>query len=344
VSLGTMCIRADASAEIGTGHVMRCLALAQAWQDAGGTVIFALAESTPAILARLTAEGLAAIGIRACRGSSEDGQATRELSRSHNVDLIVLDGYAFGSEYQRRMKASADLLVIDDNGETGELHSDFLLNQNLHACDKMYVGRGPNAKLLLGPKFALLRREFTKWRGWSREIPSIARRLLITMGGTDPQDLTSRILEAVPLVKIKNLEVRIAVSGSNPRIPELITACKRSRCTARIEVDSSMPILMAWADLAVAAAGSTCWEMCMFGLPAALIDVADNQRSIAAALASREVSVHLGNARDVSGETIAVQVERLLQSRDRREAMSQKARNLVDGHGAERVVAELGLN
>jgi UDP-2,4-diacetamido-2,4,6-trideoxy-beta-L-altropyranose hydrolase len=339
-----MCIRADASAEIGTGHVMRCLALAQAWQDVGGTAIFILAESTPAILARLTAEGFEAIAIRAFRGSSQDAQSTLELSRSHNADLIVLDGYAFGSEYQRRMKASADLLVIDDNGETGELHSDFLLNQNLHACDKMYVGRGPNAKLLLGPRFALLRREFAKWRGWSREIPSIARRLLITMGGTDPQDLTSRILEAVPLVKIKNLEVRIAVSGSNPRISELITACKKSNCSARIEVDSSMPILMAWADLAVAAAGSTCWEMCTFGLPAILIDVADNQRRIGETLASCEVSVHLGNAREVNGEAIAIQVERLLRSQERREAMSERARNLVDGHGAERVVTELRLN
>ena len=82
----------------------------------------------------------------------------------------------------------------------------------------------------------------------------------------------------------------------------------------------------------------------MFGLPAVLIDVADNQRRIAAALASREVSVHSGNAREVSGETIAAQVERLLQSQERREAMSQKARNLVDGHGAERVVTELRLN
>lgn len=339
-----MCIRADASAEIGTGHVMRCLALAQAWQDAGGTAIFALAESTPAILARLTSEGFEAIGIRGCRGSSEDAQSTLELSRSHNADLIVLDGYAFGSEYQRRMKASANLLVVDDNGETEEFHCDFLLNQNLHACDTMYVGRGPNATLLLGPEFALLRREFTKWRGWSRENPSIARRLLITMGGTDPQGLTSRILEAVPLVKIKNLEVRIAVSGSNPRISELITACKKSKCTARVEVDSSMPILMAWADLAVAAAGSTCWEMCMFGLPAVLIDVADNQRRIAAALASREVSVHSGNSREIRGETIAIQVESLLRSRESREAMSRKARNLVDGHGAERVVTQLRLN
>jgi UDP-2,4-diacetamido-2,4,6-trideoxy-beta-L-altropyranose hydrolase len=339
-----MCIRADASAEIGTGHVMRCLALAQAWQDAGGTAIFALAESTPAILSRLTAEDFEAIGIRASRGSSEDAQSTLGLRRSHNVDLIVLDGYAFGSEYQRRMKASANLLVVDDNGETGQFHGDFLLNQNLHACDTMYVGRGPKAKLLLGPKFALMRREFTKWRGWSREIPSIGRRLLITMGGTDPQDLTSRILEAIPLVKVKNLEVRIAVSGSNPRISELITACKKSKCTARVEVDSSMPILMAWADLAVAAAGSTCWEMCMFGLPAVLIDVADNQRRIAAALTSREISVHLGNTRDVIVETIAAQVERLLRSQERREAMSQKARNLVDGHGAQRVVTELRLN
>ena len=341
MKLGTIVIRADASVEIGTGHVMRCLALAQAWQDAGGTAIFALASATPFLLARLSAEKFQHECIPAGTGSPEDAGFTVELGRSHRANWIVLDGYAFGPEYQRQIKASgAKLISIDDNVDAGEFHADIVLNQNVHACEAMYSRRDPETRLLLGPRFAILRREFKPWRGWRREIPSAARRVLITMGGSDPLDVGSRVLRALSSLDLDALEIRVATGGSNPRILTLQQLCEKFPAVAQLEVDANMPDLMAWADLAVAAAGSTCWELCLLGLPAIVVDAAQNQLAIARELSRLEIAVHVPLLQ-ASRETLAEQIHSLALNAELRAAMSQKAAGLVDGRGAERVVAAM---
>jgi UDP-2,4-diacetamido-2,4,6-trideoxy-beta-L-altropyranose hydrolase len=341
MKLGTILIRADASVEIGTGHAMRCLALAQAWQDAGGTAIFAVASSTPSLLARLSAEQFEYVCIPADAGSSEDAERTVELSRSRGVNWIVLDGYAFGPAYQRQIKASgAKLLSIDDNAEASEFHADIVLNQNVHAREAMYSRRGPETRFLLGPRFAMLRQEFKPWRGWRRQIPMAARRVLVVMGGSDPRDLSSRVLHAIPSLDLDGLEVRIATGGSNPRISSLQQLCGKFPAVAQLEVDASMPDLMAWADLSVAAAGSTCWELCLLGLPAIVIDAAQNQLAIARELNRLGIAIHIPLLQ-VTTEILAKQIHSLAVNAELRRTMSQKAAGLVDGPGAERVVAAM---
>jgi UDP-2,4-diacetamido-2,4,6-trideoxy-beta-L-altropyranose hydrolase len=342
MQLGTLIIRADASVEIGTGHVMRCLALAQAWQDAGGTAIFALASSTPSLLARLSAEQFQYVCIPADAGSSEDAERTVELSRSHGADWIVLDGYAFAPEYQWQIKAGdAKLLCIDDNAEeAGEFHGDIVLNQNLHAREEMYSKREPKTRLLLGSRFAMLRREFKQWRDWHREIPPVARRALVVMGGSDPLDLSSRVLHALPSLDLDGLEIRLATGGSNPRISSLQQLCEKFPGYVRLEVDAAMPDLMAWADLAVAAAGSTCWELCMLGLPAIVIDAAQNQFAVARELSREKIAIHVPLPQATT-QTLAEQIYSLAVNPELRKTMSQNAVALMDGRGAERVVAAM---
>jgi UDP-2,4-diacetamido-2,4,6-trideoxy-beta-L-altropyranose hydrolase len=341
MKLGTIIIRADASVEIGTGHVMRCLALAQARQDAGGTAIFALASSTPSLLARLSAEQFEYVCIPADAGSSQDAERTVELSRSHGADWIVLDGYAFAPEYQCQIKAGdAKLLCIDDNAEAGEFHAHCVLNQNLHAREEMYSKREPETRLLLGSRFAMLRREFKQWRDWHREIPLVARRLLVVMGGSDPQDLSSRALRALESLELEGLEVRVATGGSNPRISSLQQLCEKFPGSARLEVDASMPDLMAWADLAVAAAASTCWELCMLGLPAIVIDAAQNQVAIARELSRERIAIHVPLLQATT-QTLVEQIHSLAMNAEVRRNMSRKAVALVDGRGADRVVAAM---
>lgn len=336
-----MLIRADAGVEMGTGHVMRCLALAQAWQDLGGTAIFLSAQSTTPISDRISAEGCEHVRQRFQAGGTEDASFTLDLCRSRDVNWIVLDGYAFGAEYQRSLRSSrSNLLCIDDNADAGEFYSNFVLNTNLHACESMYAARAPETRLLLGPKFALLRREFKNWRRERRRFPAIANRILLTMGGTDPAGLTSKALEALRTAP-GDIEIRVAISSSNPRINELTKACEQPELRARLEVDPSMPDLMAWADMAIAAAGTTCWELCRFGVPTIVIDVAENQRSIAAELGRQEVCLHAGDAQHASDQKILELTELLRKSPERRQAMSDRGRRLVDGKGAERVVGEL---
>src|SRR5258708_32931481 len=118
MALGTLLIRADASVTIGTGHAMRCLALAQAWQDAGGKAVMAMAESLSAVDERLASEGIQTVYLSQAAGSRGDERETAELACSQNADWVVLDGYRFASEYQQAMKATGrKVMVVDDCGD-----------------------------------------------------------------------------------------------------------------------------------------------------------------------------------------------------------------------------------
>ena len=343
MSLGNILIRADASVSMGTGHVMRCLALAQAWQDAGGKVVFAMAESLPSISERLRAEGIPVARLNHSAGSDHDARETLELAGSNRADWLVIDGYAFDAEYQRRMKnAGMRLLVVDDGGDVSHYSADLVLNQNVHSNRAMYEKRESYTRLLLGPRYALLRREFGCLRGQVREVTGPARKVLITMGGSDAANVTSKVIRALGLVGMEGLQSMVLVGGGNPHMDVLRELA--AGCGAEIRIVSnpqSVGELMLWADVAVSAAGSTCWEMCFLGLPAMVIDVAENQRLIAEGLARLAIFIHAGSSESVSEEKMAADIEGLLLSQECRSAMSRRGRELVDGEGARRMVGEL---
>lgn len=334
-------IRADASVEIGTGHVMRCLALAQAWQDAGGQAVFAMAESTAAIQARLAAESCHLVAVQCEPGSPDDARQTVAVGRQCQAEWVVMDGYRFTAEYQQALKdAGFKVLCFDDNGQAGHYYADFVLNQNVYAKEEMYVARGANTRLLLGPQYCMLRREFRAWRGWKRAIATIGRKVLVTMGGSDPENLTELVVAA--LHQLPGIEAVVVVGGSFPRDSAFGEAASDNNGWMRIEKNVlNMPELMAWADVAVAGAGTTCGEMCRLQLPMAVIDVAENQRPIARALGSLGAAIHLGTAKTVTEGEIAIQVARLLESSTERAKLAECCGRLVDGWGTDRLLREL---
>jgi UDP-2,4-diacetamido-2,4,6-trideoxy-beta-L-altropyranose hydrolase len=335
-------IRCDASAAIGTGHVMRCLALALAWRNTGGEAIFLQAGSTPALDRRLAGEKFECHRIAAPSGSAADAAETCALAQSDPTAAIVADGYRFDAAWQRDVKRSGvRLLVIDDYGHAGDYSADVVLNQNASASAQLYARRAPETKLLLGTRYALLRPEFSAWKGWQREIPKIARKVLVTLGGSDPDNVTALAIEA--LSRIDGIEAVVAVGGSNPQIESLKALVARHAPRFRVAIDApNMGELMAWADIAVAAGGSTSWELAYMGLPAIVAVLADNQAEIAAALARRQVIVNLGDFRRVTSPAIEAAARTLLADSALRSEMSRNGRELVDGHGARRVAAALG--
>src|SRR5580704_4132175 len=156
---------------MGPGHVMRCLGLAQAWQDAGGDVVFAMAGPTPAIEARLRAEHIEIVSLEVTAGSGQDAARVGELAHSRRPEWIVVDGYQFDDKYQCSVKqARTKLLFVDDNGHCSHYAADLVLNQNVHADEKSYRHREGSTRVLLGTRYAMLRREFTTWRQWRREF------------------------------------------------------------------------------------------------------------------------------------------------------------------------------
>ena len=336
-------IRADAGTQIGIGHVMRCLALAQAWQDTGGRVVFLMATESPPLEARLRSEGMEVVHLPVQPGSTDDAIQTANHARQVGANWVVVDGYHFGAGYQRVIKDHGlHLLFIDDIGHAEHYYADLVLNQNIHAHEGLYKSKEPYTRLLLGTRYVLLRREFLKWRGWKREIPEVARKVLVTMGGSDPDNVTLKVIQALQQVDVDGLEAIVVVGGSNPHYEELQSVAQKSRFPIRLESNvTQMPELMTWADVAISAGGSTCWELAFMGMPTVALILARNQCPIAERLDTVGVAVNLGWYEDVSPKKLAQVVMQLLKAPRTRAEMSQCGRQLVDSMGSDRVIQAL---
>lgn len=340
MSIGTLLIRADASISMGTGHAMRCLALAQAWQDAGGNAIFAMAESTEAVRSRLATEYCEIVKIASSPASSEDIQQTLAIARDRSCEWIVVDGYQFGSDYQSGLKASGlKILFLDDYGHARQYPADVVLNQSIAASPSHYTDRSQHTRLLLGPRYAMLRREFAAWRDWRRTITPLCGRVLVTMGGSDEHNVTSTVVQA--LCHSEGFRTTVLMGGSNPHLTEL-----KSQIVGRerdIEFRTNVRNvgeLMARSDIAVSAVGSTCWELCLLSLPSLLIDIAENQTLIAKEMERHECAIHLGD-RTVKPQAVSDAINSLSSDSNKRRRLSENSRTLVDGRGAARVVSLL---
>jgi UDP-2,4-diacetamido-2,4,6-trideoxy-beta-L-altropyranose hydrolase len=320
---------------------MRCFALAQAWQDSDGHCIFAMAESTPAVERRLLENGMEVARLTAGDGTAEDANQTVQLATKENAVWIIVDGYRFRSAYQSAIKeAGFKLLFIDDNVHAETYSADLVLNQNIHAKASLYANREPSTRLLLGPRYAMLRREFRQWRNWRREIPAIGRKILVTMGGSDPNNLTARAIEAIRQLSDPSLETVVLVGGGNPHVCSLQASIQKE--SMRLITDAAdVAEWMTWADVAVAGAGTTFWEMCFLGLPGVLLVLAENQASVAAAADTMGIAWSMGKGTEVISSAIAGKLVELLNFKEQRMSQSEKGRKLVDGRGAERVVAFL---
>ncbi len=326
-------IRADASARMGTGHVMRCLSLAQGWRRAGQDALFLLKESTPALEQRLQGEGFDIVRSDAVAGGTGDADETARVAQERGADWIVADGYHFGADFQRVLKAAGSrLLLVDDYGHADHYSADYILNQNLYAAPGFYARREPHTRLLLGSRYTLLRQQFNEWRGWKREIPGQARKVLVTLGGSDPDNVTGAIVEKV--AQIPDIEITVLVGGSNPHREQLQSKIQNPKSKIRLIVDApNMPEWMAWADVAVAAGGTTSWELAFMGLPSLVLVLADNQRAVADALESSRM------ARKTTPHTVASDLAALLADAEGRAQMSRRGRDTVDGDGVSRVTA-----
>lgn len=347
-------IRADATVAMGTGHLMRCLGLAQYWQLQGHRAIFITHCDNPALLERLAEEGIEYHALVGAYPQQEDWSTTSSLLQTHPAAWVVLDGYHFDTAYQRRIKDTGHhLLVIDDLAHVSHYEADLVLNQNIHAPLLDYTC-SESTRLLLGPRFALFRQEFwaqapsqTSVQQNDAEPPSgMAQRLLITLGGSDPSNQTTKAIDALSQLNIdqlKNeLEIWVVIGASNPHMEALSKA--RDNCPLPltfIHNATNMYALMAWADLAISAAGSTCWELALLGVPNLMLVLADNQRQIAQQLDQLGTGINLGEWESVSASDIANSLASLLADPARYSEMRTLATQLVDAKGVERVIVAM---
>jgi UDP-2,4-diacetamido-2,4,6-trideoxy-beta-L-altropyranose hydrolase len=360
---GKILIRIDASVQIGTGHVMRCIPLAQAWQDRGVDVTFLGHCDSESLHQLIIDEGFDFIPIEKPHPDPYDLNRTLEILKqlktqnSKLITWLALDGYHFTPDYQKAIRENGyRLLVIDDMAHLDHYHADILLNQNVHASSLHYSCDRDTVKLL-GCEYVLLRREFLKYKDWKREIHNKAKNILVTMGGADSKNVTLKVIKALKLLNDPDLEFKVVVGPNNPHVDTLKNAIHNAPpaplnrapllgiqpgCSMRLVLNATnMSELMAWADVAVSAGGATCWEMAFMGLPNAILVLAENQRKNAESLASAGIALNLGWYEEINELGLTETLNVLMSDQICRKEMSAKGRKLVDGAGTHRALSHM---
>ncbi|MBK3773089.1 UDP-2,4-diacetamido-2,4,6-trideoxy-beta-L-altropyranose hydrolase [Azospirillum brasilense] len=335
--------RADAGASIGAGHVMRCLAVAEAVQEFGGDALFAAASLPPALEDRLRAAGIAVRRIAADAGSAADLVATGAIAAETGAAAVVLDGYGFGEDWRAGLAGTGLRILAFDDAGTGEpIHAGLIVNAAPDAGLLPYRKGNPAARLLLGPAYAPLRREVREAAAAAKPPLEERRGLLVTFGGSDPLGLTAPVIERLAPRLPPGVWLDVAVGGAVRDAGAVEAVAERFKDSLRLHRDTPrMGHLMAQAGLAVSAAGTTTGELAAIGTPAVLVTIADNQ------LEAARQSEALGWCALVPGQTegaperIADVALELWADPARRRAMADKLAGIVDGQGAVRIARAL---
>lgn len=349
----TALFRVDASAVIGSGHLMRCLTLAKALQQSNWQVQFAcrahpghaiewLREQKFDVIALQQPVQTQATGYAAWLGVTEQQDAV-QLSEQLQapVDLLVIDHYALSSIFEQAMAGFYQkLLVIDDLANRAH-QCDYLLDQNLYPdMHSRYTKLvNPEAHLWLGPAYVLLRPEFGLYQRTAQLQPA---QFLVFYGGTDELNLTSQTIKALQQLQKTDFAADIVIGLANPHKAELEHLCADDqRLTLHIQTPH-MAELMSKATLMIGAGGSTHWERCALALPALVVTLADNQVASTLALVEAGVCAYLGRGEDLTVTQLTNAIQQLQDNPERLEIMSDKAGKLVpQGGGCAAIVERL---
>lgn len=322
--------RVDASTEVGTGHVMRCLTLAQRLAHRGAFCTFACRESPGHLLDLIAARGFATAPLPAVGPLDweQDAQAALRTLPAEGCDLLVVDHYQLDARWEQRLRGRARrLLVIDDLADRPH-DCDVLLDQNLYEdMDHRYRGLVPaSARLFLGPRYVLLAPQFVELRARRRPSSGQVRTLLASFGGADPSAQTGKALDALERLngeRVTPIVADVVVGASNPHRAQLEARCRRLPWVRWHFASDRVAELMAQADLALGAGGTMVWERCAVGLAAVVVVLAANQRDTVNVLAQRGCLLSLGDADGVEAGAMHAALLQLLADPDRVRKMSE---------------------
>jgi UDP-2,4-diacetamido-2,4,6-trideoxy-beta-L-altropyranose hydrolase len=353
--------RADASIAIGTGHVMRCLTLAKALAEQGHSCRFICRDLQGHLGERIVAEGFPLTLLPAPAGSlvpdpfapahalwaevhwAQDAAETRAVAAG--ADWLIVDHYAFDALWEgAAVPDGARLMVIDDLADRPHL-ADLLLDQNLGRRSAEYDRLVPAAsERLIGPRYALLRPEFAATRTASLEGRANRgyrlREVLVTMGGVDLPNATGAVLKG--LAQHPGLRITVVMGRNAPALEAVRAQLSSMVGEHEVLVDvSDMAQLMAKADLAVGAAGSTTWERCTLGLPTIVVILADNQDEAASSLDAAHAAISLGRIEASNFATRLAEAMIRAANAQTLARLSASAAAVADGAGTERVLSAL---
>ena len=341
-------IRVDSSVLIGSGHLMRCLTLAQRYSREGHEVIFVcrdlagniaglvqqnrfVLEMLPKAEDSMNLSGYAKwLTVTQAQDAADTIAVLRHLGKA---DRLIVDSYALDITWERLLRPYVGEIMVIDDLANRQHDCDILLDQNFYLNkESRYQGLVPeDCQLLLGPQHALLREEFYRVRENMRTREGKVRNILVFYGGVDATDETSKALKALVSLQAAGelvaVQVNVVVGGSNSRKERIAAFCQQAGFSYWCQV-GNMAELMAQADLMLGAGGSTTWERCFLQLPAIVTAIAENQFQICEDCAAAGLIYYLGHWDKVQQEDICQAIKEM-SAAEKRLPMQRKMRQLM---------------
>lgn len=351
--------RVDSSAQIGSGHLMRCLTLANELRRCGAAIVFVSRMHKGHFIDRLEQEGhqvyklptvlhdtLSSTHYGSWLGVTpeQDAEDTLAVLKGQHYDVLVVDHYALDRVWENMLRSSVDkLMVIDDLAN--RIHDcDFLLDQNYFglATERRYDKKiSTSTQALLGPKFSLLQPDYAQLRDMCTPKDGIVKRVLIFFGGVDPNNQTGKVLTALSAPELKHISVDVVVSSSCTNLSDLEEHVATRKNVILHQNLPTLAHLMMQSELVIGAGGSTTWERMCLGCPALVVSFAENQVLGAHSLSVDGYQVLLTLGRTLTSEDWEQALTKLIKEPDALMVLSRKAKSLVDGLGCKRVILKL---
>ena len=343
--------RVDASLKMGTGHVMRCLTLAQVLKENSANVEFICRKHEGNLIDKIHSSGFNVhelemleeieVGNKLAHShwlgatQKQDADDCIGILKAEKSDWLIVDHYTLDEQWQKRLKPYYEKLMVIGDLADRKHWCYILLDQTFGRQQEDYSALTPEGcELLLGSQYALLRPEFSKWRAYSLERRSKPKfkQLLINMGGVDVHNVTENILEELKTCNLPNdINIIVVMGGLTPHLESVKSKVNALPYKTEVKVDvDNMAEIMANSDIAIGAAGSTTWERCCLGLPTIQVVIAENQNTIAKSLARNNAIKLLQDIKELS-RTISDVTSWMT-------SVSDIARQISDGSGVMRVV------
>lgn len=331
--------RVDSSIQMGTGHLMRCLALADELRGKGAEGSFICRKDAGNLIEYIEKKGYRVYPLPADIDLLTDRDLTQKILHKQQglTDWLIIDHYGINASWETPLRKFAKKIMVIDDLADRKHDCDILLDQNYNKNGSRYNGLVPeNCIQLLGPKYALLRPQFREARENFKRESNEVKRILVFMGGADPNNETGKVLRALKLLNRDDIAIEVVIGASNPFRREIETISQQMSNTTSYFNINNIAELMTSADLGIGASGTITWERCCLGLPIVVMILAANQKEIAEELEREGAIVNLGWHEDVTEMDIRDAVENLLTDSDKRKKMSLNSMEMVDGKGVVR--------
>jgi len=347
-------IRADASIKMGSGHVMRCLALAESLREKVASIIFISRKHEGNLNQLIIEKGLEVIELKQPKTDNnysnknediykdwlgvnveEDAEDTIKAIGDVKPDWLIIDHYSLGEKWEKELRPYVNNIFVIDDLANRKHDCNILVDQNwFENMNTRYDELVPiDCTKLLGPKFALLRPEFAEARKSLTPRNETIKRVFVFFGGSDPKNLTAMTLRALSTPKLAHLQVDVVIGANNPHQEEISKMAKAiENVNLHIQVNN-MATIMAKADLAIGGGGVNTWERLCLNIFSLVITIANNQINVIKDLNNYKYLIFLGNYKKINQINLGAQIGNYIYNVDK----NNKNTMLVDGLGASRI-------